>query len=101
MSLLHDFPGVAHCHPPVFVQFNFIFLSYKQCDLQLGFQALHGAAEGRLGNVQLLRGIGQGSTLRHRYELLQLIEFKHVLPPLSHIISARFLEHKAQYAIWL
>ena len=81
-GLLDDPAGVLHRHPAALVEFDPVFLPGEQGDLQLGFQPLHGAAERRLGDVQLFCGVGQGPARRHGQQLLQLIEFKHVRPPL-------------------
>lgn len=80
-GLLDDPAGVLHRHPAALVEFDPVFLPGEQSDLQLGFQPLHGAAERRLGKMQLLRRLGQGPAFGHSQQLLQLIQLEHDRPP--------------------
>ena len=77
LALVQDLPGVFRRHAAVFVERDLVLLPVEQRDLQLRLQPLHGAAEGRLGQVQALRRAGQGPALREGQKLLQLIDLKH------------------------
>ena len=88
-------------HAAVFVELDFVLLPVEQRNLKLCFQPLHGAAEGRLGQVQALRRAGQGPALREGQKLLQLVNLKHSRHHLPPIVPAVPADCKRQYAFQL
>ena len=50
----------------------------EQLNTQLGFELLHRAAKGGLGDVQLLRRAGYRAAVSYLYELLQILNLEHI-----------------------
>ena len=62
-SLLEkEVPGIADSQFSIIVQRDPAFMTVKKLDAKLVFQPLHGAAECRLGDMELVRRRGQSAT---------------------------------------
>ena len=77
LRLFHHPAGLLNGKPAVFVEGDFVLLPVKQGYLQLLLQLLHRAAQGRLREVQLFGGFGDGPALGDGQQLHQLIKFQH------------------------
>ena len=70
-------PGVLHCKRPVFIEGKPALLPVKEFYAQLVFQPLHGAAQGRLGDMELFRRCRQSAAGSEGYKLFEQVDFNH------------------------
>ena len=77
LRLPEELAGMLDGKLPVRVQFDPVFLPVEQGNLHVCLQPLHGTAERRLGQVQLLRCRGERAAVGKCDQLGQLVKFKH------------------------
>lgn len=76
--LLHEqVPGVLYCKFPVFIEGKPALLPVKEFYAQFVFQPLHGAAQGRLGDMELFRRCRQSAAGSEGYKLFEQVDFNH------------------------
>lgn len=64
LCFLNDFVRIGDGEPAIFIESDFIFLPAKERHGELGFQALHRAAQGRLRQVEFLGRCRKSAALR-------------------------------------
>ena len=84
VNLVQDLPGVLHEFLPVVSQDHALAGAGQDGDAHVLFQLLDGIGEGRLGNKELLGGLGHAAAFDDFFQITQLLN-SHFCPPIAKI----------------